>query len=393
MKKITLTVACYLVLLKAYSQCDSSKFKSRKLKVEEINFVTSYYSQDGNNSAVTGGIGTEKLTDIANALEVKLVKGDSTNKTKTLSVEVGIDSYTSASSDKIDPTTISSASMSDTRIYPSATYTIKNEKTHNQIGLGVSYSREFDYTSIGTLLNLSKSSKDNNSEFGIRLQAFFDTWKIILPVEFRGNAAMGLLPTDTRRNSFNSSLSYSRVVNTRLQFALLIDPSYQQGLLGTPYQRVYFNDGSERVEHLPDTRIKFPVGLRASYFAGDIFIIRSFYRYYQDSWGLMANTISLEAVCKITPFVSVSPFYRFYSQSAVDYFAPYGNHKLNDAYYTSDYDLSELTSHLAGITFRLVSDAGILGIRKFNALELRYGHYIRNTGLQSDEFTLAVKFR
>ena len=32
-----------------------------KLKVDEVNLVSSYYKQDGNNSAVTGGIGTEKL--------------------------------------------------------------------------------------------------------------------------------------------------------------------------------------------------------------------------------------------------------------------------------------------------------------------------------------------
>ena len=30
----------------------------------EVDFLTSYYSQDGNNASVTGGIGTEELTDL-----------------------------------------------------------------------------------------------------------------------------------------------------------------------------------------------------------------------------------------------------------------------------------------------------------------------------------------
>lgn len=38
---------------------DSSNYIKRKLKIEEVNFISSYYSQNGDNSAVTGGIGTE----------------------------------------------------------------------------------------------------------------------------------------------------------------------------------------------------------------------------------------------------------------------------------------------------------------------------------------------
>ena len=70
MKKLFLSViGMYISILAAFSQgkqgADSSTYKPRKLSFEEANIVSSYYSQDGNNSAVTGGIGSEKLTDIA----------------------------------------------------------------------------------------------------------------------------------------------------------------------------------------------------------------------------------------------------------------------------------------------------------------------------------------
>ncbi len=92
MKKITLAiglVACLLCGKGANAQYGhppvvvDSNYAARQLKVEEINFVSSYYTQDGNNSAVTGGIGTEKLTDIANSFELKLIKLDMKNNKHT----------------------------------------------------------------------------------------------------------------------------------------------------------------------------------------------------------------------------------------------------------------------------------------------------------------------
>jgi hypothetical protein len=163
--------------------------------------------------------------------------------------------------------------------------------------------------------------------------------------------------------------------------------------LATKYQRVYFTDGKELTETLPDRRMKIPVGLRANYFIGDRFIIRSFYRYYQDNWGLKAQTIDVELPVKITPFFSLSPFYRFYSQNAVDYFAPYAHHNPEQKYFTSDYDLSKFTSQFFGMGIRLSPPNGILGIQKLNSLEVRYGHYQRSNGLQSNEISLHLKWK
>src|SRR5437763_10222746 len=123
MRKLSLAlIGMYVGMLGAFSQgsTDSSAYKNRKLKVSEINFVTGYYHQDGDRSPVTGGIGTEKLSDIATTFELKLNKYDNKNRRHDVSFELGIDHYTSASSDMIDPHTISSASHADTRIYPSA---------------------------------------------------------------------------------------------------------------------------------------------------------------------------------------------------------------------------------------------------------------------------------
>jgi len=398
MKKIVITVAALVMCLNvAKAQNDSTS--NRKLKIDEVNFITSYYHQDGNNSAVTGGIGSEKLDDFGNSIDLQLSRFDKKNNKHTFGVELGIDVYSSASSDKIDPTTISSASSKDVRISPSLNYLKENAKNNTALGGGVSFSQEFDYTSIGANVLFAKATKDKNREFSAKASVFLDTWSVILPVELRN------IETDFKykqgdnapRNSYNLALGLSQVVNQRLQVSILTDIGYQTGLLGTAYQRVYFGDNGNNAysEKLPDNRFKLPVGLRANYFLGDKFILRSFYRFYTDSWNLTAHTAELEIPYKITPFVSIAPFYRFYSQSGVDYFKPYKEHLLSDnsEFYTSDYDLSKFTSHLFGLNFRMVSANGLMGVKKLNVVELRYSYYNRSTDLTSHLITLALKFK
>ena len=154
MRKLSLTViGLYIGLLAAFSQSskpDTTQFKSRKLSFEEANLVSSYYKQDGNNSAVTGGIGSEKLNDFSNSIEIKLHKWDVKGRKHTYDFELGVDHYTSASSDMIDSKANSSASHADTRIYPSANWTMENDAKGTTFGAGGSVSYEFDYLSFGS---------------------------------------------------------------------------------------------------------------------------------------------------------------------------------------------------------------------------------------------------
>jgi hypothetical protein len=76
---------------------------------------------------------------------------------------------------------------------------------------------------------------------------------------------------------------------------------YQQGFLSTPFHRVYFANepaNQSNAEVLPANRFKLPVGVRANYFLGYIAIIKSYYRYYWDDWGLTAPYCKCENSCK-----------------------------------------------------------------------------------------------
>jgi hypothetical protein len=411
MKKLYLGVALmYLGILTSHAQApkasvptDSTAYQLRKVKVDEINFVSAYYHQNGNHSAVTGGNGTENLTDFANTIDLQLSNYSKGGRKNTYLFELGVDHYTSASSDKIDPATISSASMQDTRIYPSLNWTSLNEKTGNAFGFTGSYSHEFDYQSFGGGFNLTRAFNNKNTQFDFKLQAFLDRWQVILPIELRPppyNISTGNGRGDNRgpetfapRNSFSAAFSISQVIDTRLQVLVMAEPSYQHGLLATKYQRDYFTDGSERAENLPGSRYKLPIAARFNYFLDDQFIIRAYYRYYMDNWGIKAHTAELEIPVKLSPFVSVSPFYRYNTQIGTRYFTPYGQHLATDTYYTSDYDLSTLHSSFMGAGIHITPPHGLFGIQSLNTLEIRYGHYIRSTDLSSNIVTLNLKFK
>lgn len=383
-------IAFYISILNAFSQeADTVIYRSRKLKVDEVNFVTSYYRQDGSNAAVTGGIGSEKLTDFATTLDIRVSKVDSKKRINSYNFEIGIDTYTSASSDKVDPSTISSASSSDQRIYPSLSWSRLNDLKGTSIGANLSISSEYDYLSIGGGVNAFMDSRDKSRQVGVRLQTYQDFVTMIYPKELRSGRIGGM----ESRNTYSSTFSYSQIINTRLQVLFLLDLAYQKGFLSLPFNRVYFGDNTVDIEKLPGKRVKYPASVRVNYFAGDILIVRGFYRYYQDDWGLQSNTAEIETAIKITPFFSVSPFYRYYTQSAVKYFSGYGQHLKSESFYTSDYDLSKFDSHFLGSGVRFVSPTGVLGISKLSTIEIRYGHYSRQTGLVSNIISLSAKFK
>lgn len=393
MKKIVITGWALMSLLQLSAQNspkDSTTYKSTKLKIEEINLVSSLYQQEGNNSSVTGGIGTEKLTDISNTLDVKLFKYDKTGIKHNWDIEVGIDHYSSASSDKIDLQANSSASSADNRFYPSVTYSRENEEKAQTISFGLSSSMEYDYQSFGGTVGFSKLTKSKNGEFIAKFQTYLDQVKMILPIELRGPGA----PSGSEaRNTFAGSLGYSQIVNKNFQLLFLVDVVQQSGYLSLPFHRVYFTDGTVHQENLPDSRLKLPVSVRGSYFLGDNIILRGYYRYYTDDWKLTAHTLDLEVPVKISPYISVSPFYRYYSQQGTKYFKGYEEHTAASEFFTSNYDLSTFDSQFFGAGIKFTPLKGVFGIQHLNTLEVRYGHYNRSTALSSNIISINLKYK
>jgi len=420
MRKICLAlVGIFMMFLQGYSQYSKhrdSVYEPKPLRLDEINLVESYYNQEGNHSAILGGIGNEHVTDLSNGLDIKFVGWDQHGSKHTIGAGLGIDHHTAASAAFVSKT--GASKTPGTRVYPSVNWNVENVKG-NSFGIGAYYSTEYNYKSIGLEINAGRKISSNTEVSG-KLSAFFDKVKLIYPSELipqstvvqtspntittasgrtirsggddEGDDDNKVYIPSSPRNTYTASLTLSQIVNTRMQFAITTDLVAQDGYLGLPFHRVYFNDGSVHVENLPSSRLKLPVGFRLNYFLGDYFIIRSFYRYYVDNWGIRSNTAELELPVKVKSFFSVAPFFRYYSQTASTYFAPYMSHTSADQYYTSNYSLSKLTSNFFGVNLHLAPSEGVFNSH-ITALDLRYGHYTQSTDLYSNIVTLALTFK
>ncbi len=378
-----------------FGQTDSV-YRKTKVSKTDIQIVYSHYLQDGTHSAVTGGTGTEELKVYSPGVNVQL-RPDSLN---SFFFEGGLDIISSASTDNID-FVVSSASRVDRRGYLNTTYN-RNLKSGLTLGGSVYFSLESDYTSLGFGASARHQSKDKGREFSISFEAFFDDlrWgrltegffnpqKLIYPQELRYKEWFN----QQQRNSYNLNLELIQTINRRMTLGIFVSPSFQEGLLSTPFHRVYFNDDTTvRVENLPEHRIKLPVGLQLNSFIGNRYIVRAFYRFYWDDWGIIAHTLSAEIPIKITPALTVAPSIRYYTQSEAFYFKPYKQHSTNEEFYTSDYDLSRFESYQPAMEVRFVPLSRIGKRSSFNEVILRYAYYTRNDGLQAHFITTLLEF-
>lgn len=297
MKNNITIILLFLSLVTFSQEKDTSQvvYKKRVLESIEIDFLASYYKQDGKHSAVSGGIGSEKLTDVTSNIVVAIPLNDD----DVLTIDVGVSAYTSASSSNINPFNASGASggggdddddrattgpigtpwqassgASAQDVYASlvANYSHSSDDRNFVWNADVAFSNEYDYTSIGFGGGIAKLFNDKNSEVSLKVNAYLDQWRPIYPTELHefakygsgfqssgyfsgvtildqsGNTSTAYLPSDytnwnsTNRNSYSASFGFSQVATKKMQFSFFFDILSQTGMLSTPYQRVYFAD-------------------------------------------------------------------------------------------------------------------------------------------------------
>ena len=210
--------------------------------------------------------------------------------------------------------------------------------------------------------------------------------------------------SQAKRNTYALSFNVAQILTAKMQASLFIDAVMQEGLLSSPLQRVYFADKpdffiddfqlADNVERLPFYRYKYPVGARLNYYISDAIILRSYARYYNDSWGVSGLTAEIELPISLGLNWALFPSFRHYSQSAADYFYPKEMATSSAQYYTSDFDLASFTSQQWGFGVRykdLLSQFSLWKIG-LKSIELRYIHYNRSNGLQFDQTALGVNF-
>ncbi|WP_158979677.1 DUF3570 domain-containing protein [Cellulophaga sp. L1A9] len=426
---------CVFAFAKAHAQTaqeETKAYKKRVLETTEVDFLTSYYSQDGDNAAVSGGIGTEELTDVTGTFIVSIPLNDD----DVLTIDAGVSAYTSASSSNVGPfddgladpfQASSGASSSDLWANITGSYSHSSDDRNDIWSTKLSISSEYDYFSVGVGGSYTKLFNEKNTEISVNGNVYIDTWNAIYPTELRpfGEGGAGLsdrlftqntITGNTNynprfaafdsegRNSYSVGFGLSQILHKKVQGSLALDFVQQDGLLSTPFQRVYFSDIADSfidnfqladaVERLPDSRFKVAAGGRLNWYLNETVTVRTFYRYYFDDWGITSHTASIEVPVKITNKFTLYPSYRFYNQTAADYFNTYESALSTDEFYTSDYDLSEYSANQFGfgVSYTDIFAKAHLWQFGLKSIDLKFYQYDRDTTFSSSIITAGFKF-
>ncbi|WP_025743635.1 DUF3570 domain-containing protein [Aquimarina pacifica] len=412
LKKIPLLLIVVSVISTVAQETEENStqsYKKRVLESTEVDFLMSYYTQDGSNAAVTGGVGTEELTDITPTIVIAVPLSDD----EVLTIDAGISAYSSASSSNVNPfdgngpanafVASSGASQKDVLTTISGNYSHSSDNRNKIWSMNAAVATEYDYFSIGFGGSYTQLFNEKNTEFSIKANVFLDTWNAIYPSELRDLSTFESFD-DESRNSYSVGFGFSQILSKKMQGSLSLDIIQQTGLLSTPFQRVQFADITDviiqeftygdDIERLPDTRFKTAIGGRLHYYVNEIFTVRTFYRYYVDDWDVSSHTASIEIPIKISDQFTIYPSYRFYTQTQATYFAGFNQHLSTQEFYTSDYDLSDFNGNQYGIGISYTDIFTKLHLWKFGlkSIDLRFRQYERSSGLSASLFSGGVNF-
>jgi hypothetical protein len=104
--------------------------------------------------------------------------------------------------------------------------------------------------------------------------------------------------------------------------------------------------------------------------------------------------MSVEIPVKLSNSFTLYPTYRYYTQTAADYFNEKEAALSSQSFYTSDYDLSGFNAHQygAGLRYKDIFTNAKLLTFGLKIIDLRFSNYSRSDGLDAFIFTLGTTF-
>ncbi len=159
----------------------------------------------------------------------------------------------------------------------------------------------------------------------------------------------------------NYRFGLQQIVTPRLMMGLNYETVTDEGFLNNPYRSVrYLDDSSERgfsfqAELYPHTRTSNAASLNARYFLPYRAAVHGEYRYYTDTWGIDANTLSIGYTHPWGKRWIFEAGYRWYDQSAAEFYSDLFDRPDAQNFLARDKELSTFTSHTfsAGATYEL----------------------------------------
>jgi len=256
--------------------------------------------------------------------------------------------------------------------------------------LGTHLSVEGDYASTGAAATFSLDM--NNRLTTLALGGAY-TYDIIDP---DGGVPESLALVDTEiedegkenKNITDVMFGVTQVLGRKTLTQLNYTHSQVEGYQTDPYKIVSVVDGTTgatvdyRNEKRPESRsINILYWKLVHQFTDDV--VHFSYRHFSDDWDITSHTAELKYRFEINSKTFVQPFYRYYKQSAAEFY----NHSLVDGtlpeYASADYRLGEMTTNTMGIKFGRQ-------IGRFGEFSARVG-YMKQEGDSSPDDAVGIQ--
>jgi hypothetical protein len=246
---------------------------------------------------------------------------------------------------------ISSASID---VVTSGASKYSEERTEKTAGI--------DYLHGNSTLRASyTNSKENDytattASFGVSVDMFGDLTTITLgysrgwdTVEKEGDPSFS-----KSLDRQNYRVDVSQVITKNMLMELGYEAITDEGFLNNPYRSVRYVDPdspagySFQPEVYPNTHTSNAVSLRALYFLPYRASINGEFRYYDDTWGVSAHNFSVGYTHPLGDWM-FDLRYRYYTQSAADFYSDLFPYENAQNYLARDKELSNFTSNTLGV--------------------------------------------
>jgi len=155
------------------------------------------------------------------------------------------------------------------------------------------------------------------------------------------------------RRSYRVGLS--QIVTPKLMLGLAYETITDEGFLNNPYRSVRYLDAENpagfafQPEVYPSTRTSNAVAFNARYFLPYRAVAFAEYRWFTDTWGIDANNVRVGYTHPIGERWVLEGGYRWYDQSAADFYSDLFPRRDAQNFLARDKELSTFTSHMLSV--------------------------------------------
>ena len=162
----------------------------------------------------------------------------------------------------------------------------------------------------------------------------------------------------------NYRLGLSQVITRNMLLSMNYEAIVDEGFLNNPYRQVRYEDPSSatgysyEAEVYPRTRSSNAVSFNTRYHLPYRAAVHGGYRFFADSWGIDAHNFDIGYTHPLKEALILDVSYRFYTQSAADFYSDLFAHEGAQNFLARDKELSTFNSHTVriGASYDLIAE-------------------------------------